>query len=71
MTDDRMTKQAGAAKQSRHPERSRGIPWRHLKLSSRDPSTPLRSAQDDGLSVRHSCFVVDSSFVIRHSSFSS
>jgi hypothetical protein len=30
-----------------HPERSRGIPRRYL--TSRDPSTPLRSAQDDGL----------------------
>jgi hypothetical protein len=71
MTAERMTKQAGAATQSRHPERSRGIPWRYLKPSSRDPSTPLRSAQDDSLSVRHSCFVIDSSFVIRHSSFCS
>ena len=69
MTDDRMTKQAGVATQSRRPERSRGIPWRYLKLSSRDPFTPKAfGAQDDGLSVRHSCFVMDSSFVIGHSS---
>src|SRR5205823_9813376 len=30
-----------------HPERSRGIPLRHPKVAPRDPSTPLRSAQDD------------------------
>src|SRR5206468_2350869 len=30
-----------------HSERSRGIPQRNRKVSSRDPSTPLRSAQDD------------------------
>jgi (E)-4-hydroxy-3-methylbut-2-enyl-diphosphate synthase len=31
----------------RHSERSRGIPLQDLRLNQRDPSTPLRSAQDD------------------------
>ena len=31
----------------RHSERSRGIPSQDLKVNQRDPSTPLRSAQDD------------------------
>jgi (E)-4-hydroxy-3-methylbut-2-enyl-diphosphate synthase len=31
----------------RHSERSRGIPSHHLRVNQRDPSTPLRSAQDD------------------------
>ena len=31
----------------RHSERSRGIPSRDLTVKQRDPSTPLRSAQDD------------------------
>ena len=31
----------------RHSERSRGIPVRNLGVFPRDPSTPLRSAQDD------------------------
>jgi (E)-4-hydroxy-3-methylbut-2-enyl-diphosphate synthase len=31
----------------RHSERSRGIPLRDLRLNQRDPSTRLRSAQDD------------------------
>ena len=30
----------------RHPERSRGIPWRTSKVPRRDPSAPLRFAQD-------------------------
>ncbi len=33
----------------RHPERSRGIPWRNLPVGSRDSSTPLRFAQNDRL----------------------
>jgi (E)-4-hydroxy-3-methylbut-2-enyl-diphosphate synthase len=33
----------------RHSERSRGIPSRNLKENQRDPSTPLRSAQDDNI----------------------
>src|SRR5262249_14760889 len=31
----------------RHSERSRGIPSEDLRVNQRDPSTPLRSAQDD------------------------
>src|SRR5437763_6057973 len=34
-----------------HPEQSRGIPMRNEKLMPPDPSTPLRSAQDDGLPI--------------------
>lgn len=49
-----------------HPEQSRGIPWQNVEVISRDPSTPLRSARDDRLSVlgrapsliRHSRFVI-------------
>jgi excinuclease ABC subunit A len=36
----------------RHSERSRGIPLRYREVTSRDPSTPLRSAQDDAQSAR-------------------
>ncbi|PYK27519.1 MAG: hypothetical protein DME59_04575 [Verrucomicrobia bacterium] len=32
---------------NRHSERSRGIPLDYFSVASRDPSTPLRSAQDD------------------------
>ncbi len=56
-----------------HSERSRGISRRNLRLSSRDPSTSLRSAQDDGIhvlisapAIRASSFLRPSSFVIRH-----
>jgi len=31
----------------RHSERSRGIPLQDIRVNQRDPSTPLRSAQDD------------------------
>ncbi len=34
--------------QSSHSERSRGTPWHSPKAIPRDPSTPLRVAQDDG-----------------------
>jgi len=33
------------------PERSRGIPLRDKKVISRDPSTAVRSAQDDSASI--------------------
>src|SRR4029078_10431741 len=36
-----------ARKPSCHSERSRGIPLQNLQLFPRDPSTSLRSAQDD------------------------
>jgi excinuclease ABC subunit C len=35
------------ARISRHPEQSRGIPLQNAQVSSRDSSTPLRSAQND------------------------
>ncbi len=37
----------------RHSERSRGIPLRSRDVTSPDPSTPLRSAQDDAQSARN------------------
>ena len=37
----------GSENNFRHSERSRGIPWRYHEVYSRDPSTPLRSAEDD------------------------
>ena len=47
-----------------HSERTRGIPLQNRRVIPRDPSTPLRFAQDDipSFELRHS-------FVIRHSSF--
>src|SRR5947207_3305080 len=43
-----MTKHEPLSKTRRcHPERTRGIPRYYLRVSQRDPSTPLRSAQDD------------------------
>jgi hypothetical protein len=42
---------------------------KNLTVLSRDPSTPLRYAQDDSVSIRHSSFVIHLLFVIRHSSF--
>jgi protein ImuB len=36
-----------------HPERTRGIPFRNGKLTPRDPSTSLRSAQDDEVTITH------------------
>jgi hypothetical protein len=54
-------------RQQCHPERSRGIQWQSLQLMSRDPSTPLRFAQDDGLAIldRGSLLIRHSSFVLR------
>jgi queuine tRNA-ribosyltransferase len=46
------TRWAKRCKKSRHPERSRGISSRNVQLSPRDPSTSLRSAQDDRQSGR-------------------
>ena len=34
---------------SRHPERSRGIPWQNAEVTQRDSSTSLRSARNDQL----------------------
>jgi hypothetical protein len=47
----------------------RGIPRQNLKLSSRDPSTLLRSAQDDGILILNSPFFIRPSSFVRHSSF--
>jgi hypothetical protein len=56
-------------KQFRHPERSRRIPRSYLPDVQRDSSTALNSARNDANLIHHSCFVIDSSFVICHSSF--
>jgi hypothetical protein len=43
---------------------------KNLTVLQEDPSTPTAfGAQDDSIFVRHSSFVIGSSFVIRHSSF--
>jgi hypothetical protein len=49
-----------------HSEQSRGIPRQTRKEIPRDPSTPLRFAQDDLLSfeLRHYFVIRDSSLVI-------
>ena len=40
------------ASQSGYPERSRGIPRHNVQVTQRDPSTPLRSAQDESGSAQ-------------------
>ena len=47
------------SKSARHPERSRGTPWQKLRVSPRDSSTPLPSAQNDRLQ-RMTAMTVDS-----------
>jgi hypothetical protein len=47
-----------------HSERSRGTPSPNLSVTLRDPSTPLRSAQDDN--SFHLSFVRVSSFGFCH-----
>jgi hypothetical protein len=42
---------------------------KNLSVLPRGPSTPLRYAQDDNVSIRHSSFVIHSSFIICHLSF--
>jgi hypothetical protein len=67
MTNDRLNRNDEIKR--RHSERSRGIPWNHFKAAQRDPSTPLRFAQDDCVSViLVSSLIRHSPFVLRHSS---
>src|SRR5882762_2445144 len=48
----RITSRSRDAPLLRHPERSRGIPWRYLSVASRDSSTTLRSARNDRTAMK-------------------